>query len=155
MIEVQFGKWNRSHPLSHCEIVSKQRVHEIVVSGEMAPVVAIRTSGGGVVTLGPLAIEWNGGSIAYSEIERHEWIDLDRQGKIRNKTAHFDRLHLITKTGVVLVDGLGQAVFPLMRSLEMIQKGRKKAANQALQTTPMTRSVYEKTIEFGYPQRGV
>jgi len=23
--------------------------------------------------------------------------------------------------------------------------------NQALQTTPMTRSVYERTIEFGYP----
>ena len=27
--------------------------------------------------------------------------------------------------------------------------------NQALQTTPMTRSVYEKTIEFERPQRGV
>ena len=27
--------------------------------------------------------------------------------------------------------------------------------NQALQTTPMTRSVFEKTIEFGHPQRGV
>jgi len=27
--------------------------------------------------------------------------------------------------------------------------------NQALQTTPMTRSVYEKTVEFGDPQRGV
>lgn len=26
---------------------------------------------------------------------------------------------------------------------------------KALQTTPMTRSVYEKTIEFGRPQRGV
>ena len=32
---------------------------------------------------------------------------------------------------------------------------RGKAANQALQTTPMTRSVYEKITEFGYPQRGV
>jgi hypothetical protein len=31
----------------------------------------------------------------------------------------------------------------------------RKAANQALQTTPMTRSVYERTIEFGDPQRGV
>ena len=27
--------------------------------------------------------------------------------------------------------------------------------NQALQTTPVTRSVYEKTIEFGHRQRGV
>jgi len=31
----------------------------------------------------------------------------------------------------------------------------KGMANQALQTTPMTRSVCEKTIEFGRPQRGV
>ena len=27
--------------------------------------------------------------------------------------------------------------------------------NQALQTTPMTRSVHEKITEFGYLQRGV
>jgi hypothetical protein len=32
---------------------------------------------------------------------------------------------------------------------------KKKTANQALQTTPMARSVYEKTIVFGYPRRGV
>ena len=32
---------------------------------------------------------------------------------------------------------------------------KKRQPNQALQTTPMTRSVYEKTIEFGHPQRGV
>jgi len=31
----------------------------------------------------------------------------------------------------------------------------RKEPNQALQTTPMTRCVYEKTIEFGDPQRGV
>jgi len=31
----------------------------------------------------------------------------------------------------------------------------KKEPNQALQTTPMTRSVCERTIEFGDPQRGV
>ena len=30
-----------------------------------------------------------------------------------------------------------------------------EAANQALQTTPMTRSVHEKNIEFGDPRRGV
>jgi hypothetical protein len=33
--------------------------------------------------------------------------------------------------------------------------GTKNRPNQALQTTPMARSVYEKTIEFGHPQRGV
>ena len=30
-----------------------------------------------------------------------------------------------------------------------------KPPNQALQTTPMTRSIFEKIIEFGDPQRGV
>jgi len=34
-------------------------------------------------------------------------------------------------------------------------KRKKMQANQALQTTPMVRNVYVKTIEFGYPQRGV
>ena len=32
---------------------------------------------------------------------------------------------------------------------------KERQPNQALQTTPMTRSVYEKPIEFGHPQRGV
>ena len=32
---------------------------------------------------------------------------------------------------------------------------KERQPNQALQTTPMTRIVYEKTTEFGYPQRGV
>ena len=32
---------------------------------------------------------------------------------------------------------------------------QEKEPNQALQTTPMTRSVYEKTNEFGDPKRGV
>ncbi len=40
-----------------------------------------------------------------------------------------------------------------VKILRTFKKAR--AANQALQTTPMTRSVYEKTIEFRYPQRGV
>jgi len=155
MIEVQFGKWNRSHPLPHCEILTKQRVLDIVASGEIVPVVSIRTSDGGVLALGPKAIEWKGRAIDYSEIERHEWIDLDHQEKARNKTTHFDRLHLITKDGTVMIEGLGQAVFPLMKSLEMIQKDRKKAANQALQTTSVTRTGFGKVPVSDRTQRGV
>ena len=45
-------------------------------------------------------------------------------------------------------------------ALRTIRPGHQRAANaeppnQALQTTPMTRSVYEKTLEFVDPQRGV
>ena len=44
-----------------------------------------------------------------------------------------------------------------LRSIAMESKTGKatKRPNQALQTTPMTRSVYEKTIEFVDPKRGV
>ena len=45
-------------------------------------------------------------------------------------------------------------------ALRTIRLGHQRAANaeppnQALQTTPMARSIFEKTIEFGHPQRGV
>ena len=43
---------------------------------------------------------------------------------------------------------------PVFDSLKWIHD-EEEAANRALQTTPMTRSVYEKTIEFGHPRRGV
>jgi hypothetical protein len=48
--------------------------------------------------------------------------------------------------------GIPHEVLMRVVSPEMLNE---EAANQALQTTPMTRSVYEKTIEFGRPQRGV
>lgn len=46
----------------------------------------------------------------------------------------------------------GISLSEMSSALEQRKKGR---PNQALQTTPMTRSVYGKTIEFGHPQRGV
>ena len=58
---------------------------------------------------------------------------------------------LITK-----MDPLNQPVYRLKEEdRKAIKAMWEKTANQALQTTPITRSVYEKTIEFGYPQRGV
>ena len=45
--------------------------------------------------------------------------------------------------------------FPGGVTPEGVLKIMRRRANQALQTTPMTRSVCEKTIEFGRPQRGV
>jgi hypothetical protein len=122
MIEIQFGKWHRSHPLLHCSILSKERVAEVLKSGENEAVVTVRTTGGRVLALFPSALSWEGRKIAYGEIEGHEWIDLEHAAKARNKAEHFDRLHLITASGVVTIEGLGQAVFPLMKSLEMIQK---------------------------------
>ena len=124
MIEIQFGKWHRSHPLLHCSILSKERVAEILKSGENEAVVTVRATGGKVLTLFPSALSWEGRKIAYGEIARHEWIDIDHAAKVQNKTEHFDRLHLVTASSVVTIEGLGQAVFPLMKSLEMIQKKR-------------------------------
>jgi len=45
---------------------------------------------------------------------------------------------------------------PMARSAPAVSEPSTRwLPNQALQTTPMTRSVYEKTIEFGRSQRGV
>ncbi len=49
----------------------------------------------------------------------------------------------------------GRIVRLLIPVAEIEAVSKEKTANQALQTTPMTRSGFEKTIEFGYPQRGV
>jgi hypothetical protein len=44
-----------------------------------------------------------------------------------------------------------------MKAYARAEAGNKneRQPNQALQTTPMTRSVYEKITEFGDPERGV
>ena len=53
---------------------------------------------------------------------------------------------------VKLADGLPSGA---LEELTNEIREKEKQPNQALQTTPMTRSIYEKTIEFGHPQRGV
>ena len=58
------------------------------------------------------------------------------------------------RIGISLSRGDGIRKAPRILECEK-RKLKERQPNQALQTTPVTRSVYEKTIEFGDPQRGV
>jgi len=130
-IEVQFGKWNKKFPLGHCAILTKEQVAAVVDQKKTAAIVTVRASDGRLLELFPSRLTWDGRSVDYQDIERQEWIDLEHQEKVRNKQAHFDRVHIVTRRGITTLDGLGQAVFPLMKSIDMILKAKKRA-NQSL-----------------------
>jgi len=66
-----------------------------------------------------------------------------------------DRTLIYLEGGPELFAVDGGWVMDRNRFKTLEEKLKKQTANQALQTTPMTRSVHEKTIEFGFPQRGV
>ena len=125
-IEFQFGKWNRKFPLDHCTILTKERVAAVVDQKESAAIVTVRASGGRLLELFPSRLTWDGRSVDYQDIERQEWISLEREEKVRNKQEHFDRVHIVTRRGITTLDGLGQAVFPLMKAIDMILKAKKK-----------------------------
>jgi len=125
-IEIQFGKWNKKFPLAHCTILTKEQVAAIVDQKKTAAIVTVRASNGRLLELFPSSLTWDGRSVDYQDIERQEWIDLEREEKIRNKQTHFDRVHIVTRRGITTLDGLGQAVFPLMKAIDMILKAKKK-----------------------------
>lgn len=137
-IEIQFGKWNKQFPLAHCTILTKPQVAALVLQKKSAAIVTVRARDGRILELWPTDLSWDGRRVSYRDIQRQEWIDLDIEEKARNKQAHFDRLHLITRDGMTTLDGLGQAVFPLMKSIDWILKEEKKA-NQPSQPTPVNR----------------
>ena len=62
---------------------------------------------------------------------------------------HPENPDLITTIAKYWVKGLNRY------RIKKESKAARRQPNQALQTTPITRSVYEKSIEFGHPQRGV
>jgi hypothetical protein len=125
-IEVQFGKWNKKFPLDHCTILTKEQVATVMNQKKTAAIVTVHASDGRLLELFPSRLMWGGRSVDYQDIERQEWIDLEREEKVRNKQAHFDRVHIVTRRGITTLDGLGQAVFPLMKAIDMILKAKKK-----------------------------
>ena len=126
-IEIQFGKWNKKFPLAHCTILTKEQVASIANSKNSAAVVTVHATDGRILELFPSYLIWAGQRLAYQDIDRQEWIDLELRDKVRNKQGHFDRVHFITSDGIVTLDGLGQAVFPLMKAVDMILKSEKRA----------------------------
>ncbi|HRE80346.1 MAG TPA: hypothetical protein PLN52_04820 [Opitutaceae bacterium] len=89
-------------------------------------IVTVRASDGRLLELFPRCLTWDGRSVDYQVIECQEWIDLGHQEKVRNKQARFDRVHIVTRRGITTLDGLGHAVFPLMKSIDLILKAKER-----------------------------
>lgn len=54
--------------------------------------------------------------LRYDDLEHCIWIDRDRELKVKRKATHFHRIILERNDGSDLVlEGLGQAVFPLLK----------------------------------------
>jgi len=54
--------------------------------------------------------------VRYEDLQHCIWIDRDRETKLKLKVTHFQRIILERKDGSELIlDGLGQAVFPLLK----------------------------------------
>ena len=125
-IEVQFGKWTRKFPLPHCVVLSKEEVAEIVRLHLDKPIVRIATKGGSQILLTRSSLTVDAAVFPFETIVRYHWIDPDTEVKVRDKKEHFDRLVIVSRSGQFTLDGLGQAVFPLMKSLDWIFRERKK-----------------------------
>lgn len=125
-IEVQFGKWIRKFPLPQCTVLSKEAVARIVREGLDEPVVRITAKGGIRMDLTPSAIAIDGLVVPFEQLIGYHWIDAEHQVKVRDKQDHFDRIVIMSRSGEVTVDGLGQAVFPLMKALDAILRDRRK-----------------------------
>ena len=91
-----------------------------------------------------------------------EWWTADPKPKMKRKDpleAFGDSIGYDYPLSCILA-GLSEQPYRLSKLVPKLEEWRysvrkKGRPNQALQTTPMTRSVYEKTIEFERPQRGV
>ena len=54
--------------------------------------------------------------LCYDELAHCIWIDRDHEMKVKNKHSHFQRMILERRDGSeIVLDGLGQAVFPLLK----------------------------------------
>jgi len=85
--------------------------------------VTIKLKSDKLVTLYGNKIEYQEITILYSEIKNVEWItpDLDPILKARYKATKFDNLCIFYPGGRLDLEGIGQAVFPIMSFIGWVQ----------------------------------
>lgn len=91
--------------------------------GERGAAVRIRTRAGASLLVTPRRIAREVGEeisdvVPFSDLVGYDWIDPDLSEKVRLKEEHYDRLYVyLTGARTVLLDGLGDSVYPLMAYL--------------------------------------
>lgn len=91
--------------------------------GERGVAVRVNTRSGASLLVTPRRIAREVGDdisdlVVFSELEGYDWIDPDISAKVRLKDEHWDRLFIyLHGMRTVVLDGLGEAVYPLMKYL--------------------------------------
>jgi len=91
--------------------------------GERGAAVRIETRAGASLLVTPRRIAREVGDaitdlVPFGELEGYDWIDPDLAEKVRLKDEHGDRLFVyLSGTRTVVLEGLGEAVYPLMTYL--------------------------------------
>lgn len=88
-----------------------------VEANETAIAEILLASGGSPIIVTDLRLMRDGETLLrYDELQHCIWIDRDREMQVKRKVSHYERLILERSDGTELVlDGLGQAVFPLLK----------------------------------------
>ncbi len=91
--------------------------------GERGAAVRILTRSGASLLVTPRRVAREVGDrisdlVPFSELVGYDWIDPDLSEKVRLKDQHYDRLYIyLTDARTVVLDGLGDSVYPLMTYL--------------------------------------
>jgi len=85
--------------------------------------VAIKTKGGELVELYGNKIQFKEYTVLFSEIEKTEWImpDAETIERARYKVEKFDNLYIYYPGGRLDIEGMGQAVFPILSFLGWVK----------------------------------
>ncbi len=118
-----FQEAERRRPGLNAELVAKSPYGEEDVLAGAGAAVRIRTRSGGELVVTPKRILRIVGDdaeelVAFHDLVGYDWIARDISDKVREKDAHYDRIYLDRRSGgPVVLDGLGEAVYPLMTFL--------------------------------------
>ena len=113
----KLGKSSRKHAPNIRMLAEESPIAIPLESSESAIAEISLTPAGSPITVTDLRLIRDGETLVrYEDLQHCIWIDRDRETKLKLKVTHFQRIILERKDGSELIlDGLGQAVFPLLK----------------------------------------
>jgi hypothetical protein len=113
----KLGQWAREYAPNIRMLADGSSIPVRLEFDESAVAEISLASGGSPIVVTDIRLVRDGQTILrYDELKHCIWIDRDRETKVKRKTSHFHRMILELNDGSEFVlEGLGQAVFPLLK----------------------------------------
>ncbi len=125
----KLGKCSNKHAPNIRMLAENSPISIPLDSNETAVAEISLASGGSPIIATDLRLMRDGTTLLrYDELEHCIWIDRDREMQVKLKVSHYHKIILERKDGSELVlDGLGQAVFPLLTFFRLVLRRRERA----------------------------